>query len=341
LAIKNQIAATLNEHFDCSQPVYLLIDPMVGDFLPQLAFSDGDDAESICLGRERAFQRTIFPVILDASISLPPSRHPYLVEMTSPSDPWMDVSLELGQEQIRNTWASGMAGDGWGVAKVGGWLQSAMPGNALAGMLARWMQLSTEARSTARYLRLADSRVLALLAFVLGREKLVAAMGSLRRWSFLNAYGQLDSLDSPIPPEIANAPQSFRLDKEQWQIMQDGAAVHGAIAKAWGEMQKDSAETSHHSEIPYAAAVAAAKTFPVRPHPSEKSRVLCATLEDRCTAIALTLLHPGWESQLEVQRHLAENAEDSLSDSGHELYEILKCAAASTRSINANSREQP
>jgi len=333
----NQVVVTLNEHFDCSQPVYLLIDPMVGDLLPQLAFSDADDAESIYLARERAYQRAIFPVILASRINLAPSRHPYLVEMNSPGDPWMDVSLDLAQEHNRNIWASGLAGDGWGVAKVGGWLQSAMPGDALASMLARWMQLSTEARTKASYLRLADSRVLALLAFVLGREGIIAAMGRLRRWSFLDAHGRLDSLHNPNPADAANDPKPFRLDKDQWQIMEDGAVVHGAIAKAWGELCKEEAETACSSEIPYPAAVIAAQTFLLRRHASEKPRVLCTKLEDRCTAVALTLLYPGWESQPEVQRHLAENPGDSLSDSGQELYGILKRAAADTHLINANS----
>ncbi len=326
LASTNQFAATLREQFDRTQPLYLLIDPIVGDFLPQPAFSPTDDAKSVRSAREKAFDRSVFPINLSPDINLPPSLHPYLVAMASFDDPWIAASQELAGAQNEKAWAAGLAGDGWAVSKVGGWLQSAMPAQALAAKLACWMRLDTEVRTEARYLRLADSRVLALLAFVLGRERFVGAMGGLRLWFFMDAYGRLDSLDNKASGDAANESAGLlRLDKRQWQIMQNGAAIHGAIAKAWGERRKDGGgEITFPAEIPYAAAAVAADAFSVLPQPS----LACTTPEDRCTAMALALLHPGWASQVDVKRHLAENADEyALADLGQELHEILTSAA--------------
>lgn len=322
----NQIAAKLREQFESGLPLYLLIDPIVGDFLPQLAFSPTDGAQLIRCAREKAYDRSVFSINLSPDIKLPPSHHPYLVAMTSFDDPWIAASLELACAQNEKTWAAGMAGDGWAVSKVGGWLQSAMPAEALAAKLAHWMRLDTEVRTDARYLRLADSRVLALLAFVLGRDRIVGAMGGLRLWIFMDAYGRLDSFYNKASGEAANESAGLpRLDKKQWQILQNGAAIHGAIAKAWGERRKNSgSEINLPAEIPYAAAAAAADAFSGLPQPS----LACTTPEDRCTAMALALLHPGWASHVEVKRHLAENvAEHSLADLGQELHEILTSAA--------------
>ncbi len=340
LASTNQIAAKLREQFESGQPLYLLIDPIVGDFLPQLAFSPTHDAEAIRGAREKAFNRSVFSINLSPDIKLPPSHHPYLVEMTSFDDPWISTSLELATAQNESTWVSGIAGDGWAVAKVGGWLQSAMPADALAAQLAHWMRLDTEVRTEARYLRLADSRVLALLAFVLGRDQVVGTMGGMHRWFFMDAYGRLDSLCNSASGEVANESLRLpRLDERQWQIMQNGAVIHGAIAKAWGERRKESgSEILSHTEIPYAAAAAAAEVFSGPPQPS----LACTTLEDRCTAMALALLHPGWSGHVEVKRHLTKNADEyTLADLGQELHEILTSAAAadSAKATLGNNNE--
>lgn len=323
--------ASLQALFSADQPVYLLIDPIVGDFLPQLAFADTSDAESIRGAREDVLGRRVLPITLAPSIQLPPARHPYLVAMEAVDDPWLAASQEMALEQHATTCAPGLAGTGWGTAKVGGWLQSARRGETLAETLARWMLLKTEARTHARYLRLADPRVLALLVFVLGRERLIAAMGGLRRWVFLDAHGRLDALHNPDSGEAGNDPIPLpRLNRVQWDILENGPAIHGAIAQAWGQRRKDGGPvTSGHAQIPYAEAISAANAFPARPHASDKAPGACASLEDRCTAIALALLHPGWDNHPEVQRHLAENAQAySLSDLAEELHEILHRAAA-------------
>lgn len=338
----NQIEEELQAHFDCDQPIYLLIDPIVGDLLPQLAFADTDDAEAVRSAREEVFGHRVFPVVLAPDIRLSPSRHPYLVEIPRVEDPWIRVSLEMAQEQNESIWAAGMDGTGWGIAKIGGWLQAAFSGEILAATLAGWMRLNTEVRTPARYLRLADSRVLTLLTFVLGYETLVASMGGLRRWSVIDAYGQLYSLHNPDADSENNALPLQRLNAKQWQIMQNGPVIHGAIAKAWGEMRKSCASAStSYVNIPYASALAAIERFPEKSHFPGIPRISYALQEDRCTAIALALLYPEWEKQIEVQQHLAENAENyTLSDLGAELLQILKRVAANENSTNTNSLVQ-
>lgn len=338
----NQIEETLKAQFDCDQPIYLLIDPIVGDLLPQLAFSDTDDAEVVRAAREEVFGHRVFPVVLAPEIHLSPSRHPYLVEIPRAEDPWMKVSLEIALEQNESQWATGMDGTGWGITKIGGWLQTAFSGEILAATLAGWMRLKTEVRTPARYLRLADSRVLTLLSFVLGYETLVASMAGLRRWSAIDAYGQLYSLHNPDADSESSALSLPRLDAKQWQIMQNGPVIHGAIAKAWGERRKSCASASAaYVNIPYASALAWIERFPEQSHFPGIPSISYASLEDRCTAIALALLYPEWEKQIEVQQHLAENAENyTLSDLGTELLQILERVAANENSTNANSQVQ-
>lgn len=329
-----QIVEALKACFDCDQPIYLLIDPIVGDFLPQLAFSDTDDTETIHSGREKAFQRPFFRVQLPPDISLSPSRHPYLVEMISPDDPWMTNSLEMAMQHSAATRAKGLAGDGWGIAKIGGWLQSAMTGEQLAEMLASWMSLNTESRTKAKYLRLADSRVLALLAHVLERDTLISRMGRLRRWAFINAAGCLDSLHNP---DSGTAETVFtplpRLNQAQWKILQNGPLIHAAIAKVLGERSRHgNRKTPQIIDIPFAAAISATD--------HHAARAPGVTPEDCSTAIALTLLHPGCESLGEVSEYLANEAEArTLADCGQELCDLLNNLAEKPDTSKASQHE--
>jgi hypothetical protein len=106
--------ASLPAQLEPDQPVYLLIDPIVGDFLPQLAFADTDDAESIRAAREDVYGRRIVPIPLAPGIPLPASRHPYLVAMAAMDDPWLAASQEMALDQHETTCAFGLAGTGWG-----------------------------------------------------------------------------------------------------------------------------------------------------------------------------------------------------------------------------------
>lgn len=335
-----QIEETLKAGFDCDQPIYLLIDPIVGDFLPQLVFSGTDDVAAICSIREEAFSLPVFPVQLFADIRLPPSQHPYLVALPSADNPWMSDSLDIALAQNKETWLPGMSGNGWGIAKVGGWLQSTLSGEQLAGMLSDWMRLKTEYRTEAKYLRLADSRVLALLAHVLGPDTIIARMGRLRRWSYLDARGQPASLYNPASSEAETEFRTLpKLDQAQWKILQNGPLIHGAIAKVLGETGKLGNQVNFAATaVPYAAAITATERC-ATPAGLEAD-IRCITQEDHCTAIALTLLHPGWGKHPTIKEYLAcETEAYSLADRGQEICDILKNLAEKPDMSKASQHE--
>lgn len=321
----DQIREMLKAGFDCDQPVYLLVDPLAGELAPELAFSEEDDAQTIRSRRQDALALPVFPVELPADLPLSPWHHPYLVVLPSVEHGWMDVSLEIAQTENRSTWINGMVGTGWGVNRIGGWLQTAMAGERLADMLADWMRLNTVCRTQARYLRLADSRVLSLLIHLLGRDSLLARMGRLRRWAFIDARGQPDALHNPAAGEAESAflplPQ---LDQLQWQHLQDGPLIHGAIAMAVGERAKEGSQAGYPiTGLPYAEAIAAIARDEAQS--LADTGTSCRTREERCTAIALTLLHPGWAGNPKVRAFLVDNTEThSLADHGQDIRDILK-----------------
>lgn len=319
-----QIGEMLKAGFDCDQPVYLLVDPLAGELSPQLTHSAEDDAQTIRSRREDVLALPVFAVELPADVPLSPSQHPYLVALPSVEHAWMDASLEIAQTENMSTWINGMTGTGWGVNRIGGWLQTAMAGERLAEMLADWMRLKTVCRTQARYLRLADSRVLSLLIHLLGRDSLAARMGRLRRWTFIDARGQPDTLHNPATGEAESAFLPLpKLDQLQWQHLQDGPLIHGAIAKAIGEKAKESGAADAITGIPYAAVIAAIARDEAQA--LADTGTSCHSREEQCTAIALTLLHPGWAGNPKVRAFLSENTEThSLADHGQDIRDILK-----------------
>lgn len=324
-----QIDEALVASLDWATPIYLLVDPILGDFLPQLVFSENDNADAIREKREQAFGRSVYPIPLTSGIQLPAALHPYLVALTSAHDPWIAHSVKEAVSCNRATWEAGIDGNGWSAGKIGGWLQSSLPGEYLADMLAKWMHLKTEIRTQARYLRLADSRTLALLAHVLGEEALTTRMGRIARWSFIDAYGRLASLSNPSSGEASDECSLLpRFDRKQWHFMELGPVIHGAIARAWGEtVKRGVAGLVHDASIPYTKAIVAAESYAgTKCCPLGLS---CTTLEDRSAAVALSLLYPGWENQEELDKHLdSMDGDQSISAQARRLCDLHERLAA-------------
>ncbi len=151
---------------------YVLIDPMLGEPLPDMVQGVAQDSHALVRAREQTWGRTIFTVSLATGTPLHVSQYPYLVELEGPSDPWWQTTWEMAAEASLACLAEGVTGEGGGPLPIGGWLISAMGQQALVDALGDLFRLRADAQTRARYLRLADPRVMALVQRVVGTARL-------------------------------------------------------------------------------------------------------------------------------------------------------------------------
>lgn len=317
----------LRQSLVLGMPIYVLIDPVLGDPLPDVAIPLASSAQDVQTERETIWQRQVVPVPLDPSIKLPPAYQPYLVLLTKPSDHYLELTCEIAEGERSKVLQRGLDGSGEAIFKIGGWLQTTMPAEQLAAMLGRWMRLKTGIPVAERYLRLADSRVLALLCHVLSDQALIARMGRLSRWIYLDAYNRKCCLENS-EAHVANE-QWFDLPiltPRQWLDIQRGNLIHAAIAKVHLQRFQVSQESTADEIPPYRSALKLAEIWSARRDSSDA--VLWSginTREDRVAAISLSLLSPDWQALPAIRGYLASKKADwGLRYCASEIYQLMQ-----------------
>ncbi|MCW7537003.1 DUF4123 domain-containing protein [Aquabacterium sp. A7-Y] len=277
--------------FDPMTPIFVLIDPLLGEPLPSAG--EHNTTTDWQREREKLWSRPIAAVELARHVKLAPGLHPYLVELQGPDDPWLATTLELAQAERDQVLSGGLDGEGAAAHRIGAWLQSALQIDRLAAQLSPLMRVNTEAPTRATYLRLADRRVMALLRHVVGDAKVAAQFGRLHSWAYLDLQGRLIVLRS-----AGEETQSLRLSSSEWAVMNEGEAIARTLAQWLGEVarraqggaQEPAAEVARLSAAELygsarqalAQAEAAARRWPHRFN----------RLQDRTVWAALSLLYP-------------------------------------------------
>lgn len=251
----------LRKGFDPLTPIFVLVDPMVGEPLPGLGLPDASaDATAV---REEGWGRAIVPVELSKTVALPPHQHPYLVALHGIDDPLIDLTFDIAEEERLASQAGGLGGDGRAAHRIGGWLQSSMQHEELAALVSAMCRVNTDARTNATYLRLADRRVLDLLCHVAGYARVAHQFGRLQSWTYLDSCGQLRYLRSSSEPV-----EPLRLSRSEWLILEDGELLHRSIAQYLGESSSEEVAILNtpyrNAELAASAAKDAARRWPHR-----------------------------------------------------------------------------
>lgn len=221
----------LHARLDVGLPIFVLVDPLGGELVPVDEVDATSSSDHLTAARACAWGRSIFAVDLDDRIiSIGAYRHPYLVELSGPDDPWLQETLRMADEErgLSQKHTSGTAGSS--AHRIGGWIQTPQMPAALAQALASAMLLHVKARVSARYLRLADRRVLGWVRHVAGDERLCAALPSDLRWHYLAPDRKLDAVDSR--GRGSPSPLMFALD--EWKRLEAGPVHHATAARWYG-----------------------------------------------------------------------------------------------------------
>ncbi|MEO5934871.1 MAG: hypothetical protein ABIQ08_15150 [Duganella sp.] len=220
--------AQLRASIDPVTPLFVLVDPMVGEPLPGIGIPvPGSDATD---QRAQGWERDIVPVTLPKSIALPAHQHPYLIQLRGGDDPLLEVTFSIAGQERLEAQSGGLDGTGRAVHRIGGWLQSSMRWPELGARVAEMCRVNTEAATKATYLRVADRRVLDLLCHVGGQSRVVAQFGRLQSWTYLNVNGDLSRLQSPREQS-----ERLRLSEQEWRRMYRGEMLHRTLAHYLGE----------------------------------------------------------------------------------------------------------
>ncbi|GAB3541833.1 hypothetical protein GCM10027343_12890 [Noviherbaspirillum agri] len=311
----------LRAELDPITPIFVLVDPMLGEPLP----IDGMDAAGMDLQfqLEALWQRSVTRIELHKNVPLPPSKHPYLVELQGISDPWLEETLVMAHAERAAMLVDGLNGEGGAAHRIGGWLQSSMQLPQLAATLSALCLVNTEARTSATYLRLVDRRVLALLRHVVGDDRVAGQFGRLQRWVYLDMQGQLATVQSAHEQAT-----TLQLNRDEWRHMEQGEALHRVIAQWLGEAAK-AGESGHYHDsaqqlyAPARKAVEAAKKAAVQ-WPHRFTHPL-----DEVTWATLTLLNPLLDSNETVHALLAQSGTvDDPPEPVRYLHSEISSAAA-------------
>lgn len=265
--------------------IYLLIDPMLGEPLPDMPPAVGANFELV---RAAAWQRDVVTVELHASVGLAPWLHPYLVSIDGLDDPLLEFSLSLAKEEREDRLTDGLIGEGRAAYRIAGWLQSSMHMAPLAKQLSDMCRVNTEAFTAASYLRLADRRVLGMLRYIAGDSRVSAQFGRLYSWTYLDSLGQLTSLHSPL-----EASTRLRLNRREWGLLENGAAIHRTVRQWLGVVDGQQLTDDLDDGVLFERAGNAldeARILAVH-HPDSFQE-----LHDLTTCAVLSLIYPGlWQ----------------------------------------------
>ncbi|MDP9895950.1 hypothetical protein J2W32_005050 [Variovorax boronicumulans] len=221
--------AQLQATFDSATSIYVLVDPMQGEPIP-LFVDAADGLTAVRAAREAAWGRQVTAVPLDPRVPLTETQQPYVVTLQGADDEWLADTLEIAQAERHASQADGLASDGAGVHRIS-WLQTSLFGEDVAAAVAQMLRVNTSAWTDARYMRLADRRVLSWLRYVVGDARVAAQFGRLRRWVYLDACGRLAQLT-----HADDGVEQLTLKAEEWKFFMRGERMHATAARWLGEL---------------------------------------------------------------------------------------------------------
>ena len=275
-------------------PTYVLVDPMLGEPLPEIQITPGTEFKAMQAQREAAWQRPVELVQLHPSIELLAHQYPYLVSMEDEQDPLLGMTLDMAQDERLESQAEGLTGSGQSIHRIGGWLQSTLAPHELSRCMAGLMHVNSEASTRARYLRLGDRRVLAWLRTALGNQRVSDALGRISRWLYVDPFGQLDAIDTS-----REVPLPLRFTVPEWLDFMDGHALHQIVARCLGQID----DAGHYLSLPSShdiylrAKLSRRQAQQAAQHWPDRFR----TARDFSAWAVLDLMHPGREIKLPVK----------------------------------------
>lgn len=225
-AISDELRASL----DPITPIFVLIDPMLGDPVPFDPNGGLSDRKAALVA---AWQREVEQITLHERVPLASHQHPYLVQLSGIDDSLLDLTLEFAHAERTASMADGLDSEGSATHHIGGWLQSSMHPAQLARHMASMFRVNTDAYTTKTYLRLVDRRVLALLRHVIGNERTIGGFGRLQRWVYLDALGRIAILNS-----ASEDVKPIRLNEAEWAAMELGETLHRTLSQWLGEIKR-------------------------------------------------------------------------------------------------------
>lgn len=279
-----QLVSSLAASFEAGTPIFVLVDPMLGE--PIVVDSqDAGDMPSLMRARDSAWKRQTYAVALAPGIALPPHLHPYLVELQGRADAWLGETLRIALQERDAAQADGLGGPGAAPHRIGGWLQSSLSAGEVTQALSRMMKVNTQAFTQARYQRLADRRALGWLRWVAGDARFAAQLGRIQSWSYVDACGELARLQS-----AGETTTPLHLTSGEWAAFMQGELLHPTVARWLGASEARPGPTHpHDAATAYRRAAtaleqvdAAARRWPHR----------FASSADRVAWAVLALLHP-------------------------------------------------
>lgn len=212
--------------------LFLLIDPMLGDPVLPEPIPEALSIQALNALRRQAWERETHALQLPAGLGVDAAFAPYLVALQDAKDPWLEDSVSWAVQETLQAWDAGP--DQPTPHRVGGWLQTAATGPDLAGVLTGWLRLDAQGAGRARYLRLADRRVLSLAVHVLGQSRVAQAMHPVQRWSWIDPHAALCAMDLQAATGtslgVASAQPLARFRRDEWALMALGPKVHRSLA---------------------------------------------------------------------------------------------------------------
>jgi hypothetical protein len=330
----SRLTEKLATSFESGVPIFVLVDPVLGEPL-RLQSSAPSDMREVERARNEAWGRETCRVQLGERIDLPLAQHPYVVALHGPGDPWLSATLEMSLDEHFQVRAEGLAGTGMGPMRVGGWLTSSMHTDDLCALLGELMQTKTEAVTHARYLRLADWRVLDWLTVIAGPVRIGAAMGRIQHWAYLDVLDELAVLKGDGPPA-----RDLRFDKSAWMKLARGSLMHPTLSRwlaALSESKdKDWMPAATKDQL-YDMAVGALD------HAAEAAGKWPDRFKqpsDHTAWAALCLLHPGFAIEADVQLRMMRAADEDAANTVHaicmELDQLARAHGVSRLEENAS-----
>jgi hypothetical protein len=228
--------ADLKAALDPLLPIFLLIDPMVGEPIALEGPAPSNLAE-VMAARQAAWQRDILNVQLHATSDLPAHLQPYLVMLRGIDDTWLQDSLEIAHQENTASQTDGLAGTGMAIHRIGGWLQTQGSVDALAAQIAALARVHNFAPTKARYVRLADRRTLEWFRCIAGDTHIAASLTLLKRWVYLDTQLTIAKLQPSA--QLSAEPVKLKLTQAQWKYILQGSALHTTTARWLGQLKLD------------------------------------------------------------------------------------------------------
>jgi hypothetical protein len=229
--------AQLKAALDPLLPVFLLIDPMVGEPITMQGDAPPIDMAGVMAARHATWQRDIVKVQLPSTIDLAEHLHPYLVMLQSMDDIWLQASLEIALGETGASQANGLSGAGIALHRMGGWLQTSESIDVLSEQISVLAKLNSRTPTNERYLRVADRRTLDLLRWAVGDSQLCNCLTQLNRWVYVDALANISVLKKEINQELIANKLQIKFDVQQWGIFTQASALHTTMARWFGQLK--------------------------------------------------------------------------------------------------------